>query len=87
MQSDPNKKCLVFWDCTVYVIEQLLVLVLNRLSSNIALGSGTREVVTVDDDDVFRGGDALVDVAARVELPGSPDDFLLELLGVHVAIL
>lgn len=83
----PNRKCLVFRNSTVDAIKQLLVLVLDRLSSDIALGSGAWESTAVDDDDVFRGGDALVDIAARVELPRSPDDFLLEPLGIHGALL
>ena len=82
----PKRKCLVFWNSTVDVIEQLLVLVLNCLSSDVAFGGCAREGTALDDDDVFGGNDALVDIAARVELPRSPDDFLLELLGVHGAL-
>jgi len=84
---NPNRRCLVFWNSTVDAIKQLLVPVLNCLSSDIALGSGARESPALDDDNVFGGGDALVDIAARVELPRSPDDIFLELLGVHAARL
>ena len=84
---NPNGGRLVFWDGTVDAIKQLLVLILNRLSSYVTLGSGTRESAALNDDDVFGGGDALVDISARVELPRSPDDFLLELLGVHDTFL
>ena len=85
--TNPNRECLVFWDSAEDAIEQLLVLVLNRLSSDIAFGGGARKGATVNNDDMFGGRDALVDIAARVELPRSPDDFLLELLGVHGALL
>jgi len=80
-----RNRSLVFRNGTVNVIEQLLVLVFNCLSSNIALGGGARESAALDDDNVFCGGDALVDIAARVKLPRSPDNFLLELLRVHGA--
>jgi len=86
-EPNPNRKCLVFWNGAVDAIEQVLVLVLDCLSSDIALGGGARKSATVDDDDVFGGCDALVDIAARVELPRPPDDFLLELLSVHGTLL
>lgn len=85
MKPNPNRSCLVFWNGTVHSIEQLLVLVLNRLSSNVAFGGGTWESATFDNDDVFRGCDALVDIATRMKLPRSPDNFLLELLVLHCA--
>lgn len=78
---------LVFWNSAVDAIEQLLVLVLNRLSSDVALGGGARESATFNNNDVFGGRDALVDIAAGVELPRPPDDFLLEFLSVHGALL
>jgi len=84
---NPNRKCLVSWNSTVDAIKQLLVLVLNCLSSDVALGGGAGESTPFDDDDVFGGGDALVDIAAGVELSRSPDDLLLELLGIHGALL
>ena len=84
---DPNGKCLVFWDSAIDAIEQLLVLLFNCLSSDVSLGGGARESAALDDDDVFRGGNALVDIAAGVELPCSPNDLLLEFLGVHGASL
>lgn len=86
-QIHEAKSCLVFWDGTIDAIEQLLELVLNCLSSNVALGSGTGECATFDDDDVFRGCDALMHIAASMELGRSLDDFLLELLSVHGALL
>jgi hypothetical protein len=76
----PKRKRLVFWNGTVDTIEQLLVLVLDCLSSDVTLGGGARKIAALDDDDVFGGSDALVDIAARVKLPRSPDDLLLELL-------
>ena len=82
----PERKRLVFWNNTVDAIEQLLVLVLNCLSSDVAFGGGAGKSAALNDDDVFGGSDALVDIAARVELPRSPDDFLLELLRVHGTI-
>ena len=84
---NPNRKRLVFWNSTVDAIEQLLVLVLNRLPSDVTLGGGARKSATFNNDDVFGGCDALVDIAARVELPRSPDDFLLEPLSVHGTLL
>jgi hypothetical protein len=81
----PKRKSLVFWNGTVDTIEQLLVLVLDCLSSDVTLGGGARKIAALDDDDVFGGSDALVDIAARVKLPRSPDDLLLELLRVHGA--
>lgn len=86
MKSDLSRRCLVLWNSTVDAIEQLLELGLDCLSSNIALCSSARESATFDDDDVCCRGNLLVDIAARVELPGSPDDFLLELLGVQFAL-
>jgi len=85
--QNPNRRCLVFWNKTVDSIEQFLVLVLNCLSPDVALGSGARESPALDDDNVFGGGDALVDIAARVELPRSPDDLFLEFLSVHGTLL
>ena len=85
--SYPNRKRLVLWNSAVDAIEQLLVLVLNGLSSDVALGGGTRKSATFNNNDVFGGCDALVDIAARVELPRPPDNFLLEFLGVHCALL
>ena len=82
----PNRKHLVFWNSTVDAVEQLLVLVLNRLSSDVPLGGSARESAALDDDDVFGGGNALVDIAAGVELPRSPNDILFELFGVHRAV-
>jgi hypothetical protein len=78
---------LVFWNGAVDAIEQLLELILDRLSSDVTLSGGAREGPALDDHDVFRGSDALVDIAARVKLPRSPDDLLLELLSVHRAPL
>lgn len=86
-EINPKTKCLVFWNSAVDAIEQLLVLVFDCLSPNIALCSGTREGPTFDDDNVFCGGDALVDIATRMKLPRPSDDFLLEPLGVHGARL
>jgi len=77
----------VFWNSAVYAIKQFLVLVLNCLSSDVTLGSGTGESAAIDDDDMFGGSDAFVDVAARIELSRPPDEFLLEPLGVHRAFL
>ena len=85
--SNQNRKRLVFWNSAVDAIEQLLVLVFNCLPSDVALRGGARKSATFNDDDMFGGCDALVDIAARVELPRSPDDFLLELLSVHGALL
>ena len=84
---DPNKKCLEFWSSGVDAIKQLLVLILDRSSPDVAFGSGARESATFDDDDVFGRGNALVDIAARVELRHSPNNFLLQLLAVHGALL
>jgi len=78
---------LVFRDSAVDAVKQLSVLVFNRLSSDVALGGGAGESTALDDDNVFCRGDALVDIAARVKLPRSPDDFLLELLSVHGTLL
>lgn len=83
----PSRKCLVFWNSAIDAIKQLFVLVLNCLSADVALGGGARESPAFDDDDVFGGGDAFVHIAARVELPRPPNNFLLELLGVHGALL
>ena len=85
--ASPKRKRLVFWNSTVDAVKQLLVLVLNCLSSDVALCSSAREGTTLHNDDIFGGGDALVDIAARVELPCSPDDLLLEPLSVHGARL
>ena len=79
----PNRGRLVFWNSTVDAIEQLLELILNCLSSDITLSGGAREGTALNDQDMFGGSDALVDIAARVKLPRSPDDLLLELLRVH----
>ena len=84
---NPNRECLVLWNSTVDAIKQFLVLVLNCLSSDIALGGGARKSATLDDNDMFGGGYAFMDVAARVELPRSPDNFFLEFLSVHGALL
>lgn len=86
MKPNLNRRRLVLWNSTVDAIEQLLELGLDCLPSNVALGSSARESATFDDDDVFCRGNALVDIAANVELLGSPDDFLLELLGVQLAL-
>ena len=85
--SNPNRKLLVFWNSAVDAIEQLLVLILNRLPSDIALGGGARKSAAFNNDNVFGGCDALMDISARVELPRPPDNFLLELLSVHGALL
>ena len=82
---DPNRMCLVSWNIGVYTVKQLLVLVLHRISLDVAFGSA-RESPALDDDDMF-GGDALVGIAARVELPHSLKNLPLELLGVHGALL
>ena len=71
----------------IYAIKQLLVLVLNRLPSDVALGSGPREGAALDNDDVFGGRNALMDIVAVVELSHSPDDLLFELLDAHRAFL
>jgi len=84
--NEAKIECLVLWYCTVDAIEQLLELSLDCLPSNVALRSSARESPTFDDDDVFRGRDAFVDVAANVELLGSLDDLLLELLVIHRAL-
>jgi len=83
----PKKRRSIFWNSAVDVIEQLLVLVLNCLSSDVALVSRPRERTAFDDNDVFDRGDALMSIATRVELARSPDDFLLELLRVHGTLL
>ena len=77
----------MLWSSTVDVIEQLLVLVLNRSSSHVSFGGRAREGVALDNDDVFGRGDALVDVVARVELFRPSNDLVLELLAVHGALL
>ena len=77
----------MFWNGVVDPVEQFHVLVLNRLSSDIALGIRTRERTALDDDDVFGRGDALVGIVTRVEFPRSPYDFLLELLRAHGTLL
>ena len=78
---------LVLWDIAIDAVKQLLVLGLDCLSPNVALGGSAGKSATFDDNNMFRGSDLLVDIAATVELPRSPDDFLLELLGVHSALL
>jgi hypothetical protein len=85
-KPDPNRKPLVFWNSAVDSIEQLLVLVFNCLSSDVALG-GAGQRTALNDNDVFRGGNALVHIAARVEMLRFLDYFLLELLGVHGALV
>ena len=69
------------------VIKQLLALVLNCLPSDVALCSGTRESTTLDDNDVFGGGDTLMDIVTRIEFPRSQNDLFLEFLGVHDTLL
>ena len=87
-EANPNRKCLVFRSLsTVNVIKQLFVLVLYCPSSDVALGGRARESAAFDHDDVFGGGDAFMDITARVELPRLPNDILLELLGVHGTLL
>ena len=62
--SNPDRRHLVFWNSAVDAVEQLLVLVLNRLPSDVPLGGGARESATFYNNDVFGGCDALVDIAA-----------------------
>jgi hypothetical protein len=79
-----NRKRLVSWNSTVDAVKQLLVLVLNCLSSDVAFGGGTRESAALNDDDMFGGGDVLVDIGALLH---PLEDSLLEFLGVHGALL
>ena len=83
---DPNRERLVFWSSTVNAIEQLLVLVLNRLSSDVPLGGRAGESFALDDNDVCSGGDAFVGVTAGVELLHPFNNLLLELLSAHGAL-
>lgn len=80
-------KRLVFWKSTAGAIEQLLILAHDCLSSDVALGCGVGESSALNDDDVFGGVDTLVDIAAKMKMPCSPNDFLPELLRVHGAPL
>ena len=77
---------LVLGNSTVDAVEQVLILILNCLSSNVTLGGSSREIATLNNDDIFCRGDAFVNVAARVEQFCSLDDLLLELLGVQGAL-
>jgi len=87
--QDPRqkKRRSIFWNSTVDFIEQFLVLVLNCLSSNVALGSRPRERTALDDDDVCGRSDALVDEVTRAEFARSPYDFLFELLRLRGTLL
>jgi len=84
--QEPKPKKSIFWNSVIDLVEQFHVLVLNCLSSDIALGIRARERTALDDD-VFGQRDALVDIVTRVEFPRSPYNVLLELLRAHGTLL
>ena len=83
----PEKRRSIFENSAVDTVEQFLVLVLNCLSSDVALGSRPRECTTLDDNDMCGRGDPLVDKVTGAEFTRSPYDLLLELLWVHGTLL